>query len=121
MWIRLTPDDIERAKEQLAARRAEILARHADEIQGLDADEAQIDELAGLAEAFMRRFKDAAPAPAILTPRPRESPGYRQAASLAVAGFDRAVLSPDLDPRLTPSGAVSIDFHRSRNKSATGG
>src|SRR5947207_2570731 len=36
-WDRLTPDDIERVKRALAARRADALARHAEEVRKLDA------------------------------------------------------------------------------------
>ena len=120
MWLSIAPADIQQAKEQLAARHAEILARHADEIQRLDAEEAQIDDLAQLVEAFIEKFKAPPPAPAIFAARPRQPGEHHPATSLAVAGFDRAVLPAGVDPRLTLSGAVSIDFHRSGSKSPTG-
>ena len=113
MWVNVTPADIQQAKKLLAARHAEILARHANEIQGLLAEEAQVERLAGLVEAFLRKFRVPAPVPADLAARSTERWRHRPATALEVAGFDRAVLPAD--PRLTPSGAVSIDFRRSRS------
>jgi hypothetical protein len=112
MTGRITLADIAQAKEELAARHAAILARHANEIRGLDADEAEIDELAGLVEAFTRKFKAPAAVPEILAARPREQRVYRQVAPLKVAGFDRAMVPAEIYRRVPPSGAVAIDFHR---------
>ncbi len=120
MWDRVTPADIAEAKEEIAARRAEILARHAAEIHGLDADEAQLDALAGLVATFITKFKTPASeapaaAAAVLAAKKAEPEGDR-GSTLEVAGFDRPVL-PD-QTRLTPGEtAVSIDFNGSRGKS----
>ena len=45
MWDRLTPGDIERVKAEVGERRAEILARHAEELEGLDNDQAFVKTL----------------------------------------------------------------------------
>ena len=45
MWDQLKPSDIERAKQDLASRREEMLARHAEELRTLEAVEAQLDIL----------------------------------------------------------------------------
>ena len=57
MWDQLTPGDIENAKTELAGRRAEMLARHAEELKGLETDQAQLDTLAEAIELFARKFK----------------------------------------------------------------
>ena len=49
-------DAIERANRQLDARRAEILARHAEELRALDADQTEIDLMAQAMNAFLRKF-----------------------------------------------------------------
>ena len=60
VWDQLTPGDIENAKSELAGRRAEMLARHAEELKALDADQNQLDTLAEAIELFARKFKVAA-------------------------------------------------------------
>src|SRR5690348_1229191 len=46
-WNHLTSGDIERVKGVLAARRAEALVRHAEELKQLDAEQAEIDAIEG--------------------------------------------------------------------------
>jgi hypothetical protein len=62
VWDQLTPGDIENAKNELASRREEILARQAEELKALDADQTQLDTLAEAIELFARKFKPAAQA-----------------------------------------------------------
>jgi hypothetical protein len=57
VWEQLTPNDLERAKSELAARRREMLARHAEELKPLDADQAELDTLERAIEAFARKFR----------------------------------------------------------------
>jgi hypothetical protein len=57
VWDQLTPGDIENAKNELGARRAELLARHAEELRALDGDQTQLDTLAEAIELFARKFK----------------------------------------------------------------
>lgn len=64
MWDVLKPTDIEEAQRQLNARRDEILRRQAEELAGLQADEADIEALDRLAAAFSSKFKKVA-APAV--------------------------------------------------------
>lgn len=56
VWDQLKPSDIERAKQDLETRRAEMLARHAEELRGLDADQAQLDTLEQAIAAFLQKF-----------------------------------------------------------------
>jgi hypothetical protein len=55
-WDRLTPIHIERAKHQLDFRRAEMLARQAEELNALDVDQSEIDTLAEAIDAFVEKF-----------------------------------------------------------------
>jgi hypothetical protein len=55
-WNQLTPADVERAKRDLSLRRAEMLARHSEELRTLEADKAEIDALEQAIDAFMRKF-----------------------------------------------------------------
>jgi hypothetical protein len=64
VWEQLTPGDIQNAKNELADRRAEMLARQAEELKALDTDQAQLDTLAEAIELFARKFKLPAPAEA---------------------------------------------------------
>ena len=57
VWDRLTTADIERVKRGLTMRRSEILARHADELRALDAQQAEIDTIEQAIAAFTQKFK----------------------------------------------------------------
>ena len=60
-WSRLTPRDLRQAKQRLDRQQAEILARHADELARLNADEAKLELLEQAITAFAQRFaKDSA-------------------------------------------------------------
>jgi hypothetical protein len=56
VWDQLTPAHIERANHELGIRRAEMVARHAEELQALDVDQSEIDTLALAIDAFVRKF-----------------------------------------------------------------
>ena len=56
VWNQLSATDIEQAKRQLDIRRSEMLARHAEELKTLEADQVQIDALAQAIDAFVRKF-----------------------------------------------------------------
>jgi hypothetical protein len=56
VWDQLTPDHLDQAKRELARRRAEILARHAEELKALEADQGEIDTLDEAIAAFTRKF-----------------------------------------------------------------
>jgi hypothetical protein len=55
MWDELKRTDVELARQKIAALRSITLRRHEDEIKQLDADEAEIDVLARLAEAITEK------------------------------------------------------------------
>ena len=59
MWNQLTPNDLDRAKRELDERRAEMLARHAEELKGLNADQTQLETLEQAIGAFLRKFNPA--------------------------------------------------------------
>ena len=66
MWEALKPTDIDEAQRQLKVRRAELLRRQAEELAGLQSDEADLAALDRLAAAFASKFKKTtAPAPAV--------------------------------------------------------
>jgi hypothetical protein len=56
VWEQLTPGDIDRATKELGVRRAKMLARQAEELQGLDTDQAQLETLEQAIDAFMGKF-----------------------------------------------------------------
>ena len=64
VWDQLTPNDIERAKDELGVRRAEMLARHAEELKAIEADQNQLDTLVEAIDAFTRKFKLSSPSEA---------------------------------------------------------
>ena len=55
-WDQLTPGDIGRVKHEIAARRAEMLARHAEELKRLEGDQAELEVLAQAIAAFAEKF-----------------------------------------------------------------
>src|ERR1051325_1577882 len=57
MWERLRQADITLAKQQLRRRVDETLLRHAQELKGLDSEQAEIDALNRLLDEFSRKFK----------------------------------------------------------------
>ena len=57
MWDKLTRADVERAKQGLVARRSELLARHAEELKALDAEQSEIDVIEQAIGAFASKFK----------------------------------------------------------------
>lgn len=59
VWDKLTPGDIGRAKSELGARRAETLARHAVELQQLEAEHLELQTLEQAIAVFMQRFTPA--------------------------------------------------------------
>lgn len=62
VWEQLTPGDLERAEQELARRREEMLARHAAELKSLDDDRDRITNLEQAIAEFMRNFSPAASA-----------------------------------------------------------
>ena len=56
MWDELKRTDVELARQKIAELRSITLRRHEDEIKQLDADEAEIDMLARLAEAITEKY-----------------------------------------------------------------
>ena len=62
MWDQLTPVDIERAKSELDTRREEMLARHAEELKGLDVDQTQLEALEQAISEFVQKFNQPAAA-----------------------------------------------------------
>jgi hypothetical protein len=57
MWDKLTAADFERIKRGLATRRSEMLARHAEELKGLEAQQSEIDAIEKAIVAFTQKFK----------------------------------------------------------------
>jgi hypothetical protein len=55
-WDRLTLEDIEGVKRALATRRAEALARHAEELRKLNAEQAEIDAIELAINSFAKRY-----------------------------------------------------------------
>ena len=61
MWDELKRTDVELARQKLAELRSITLRRHEDEMKQLDADEAEIDLLARLAEAITEKYLNGRP------------------------------------------------------------
>jgi hypothetical protein len=56
MWTELTRADLDGVKRRLQARRAEMLARHAEELKALDVDEAELTVLEQAIDQLVRKF-----------------------------------------------------------------
>ena len=66
VWDQLTPSDIERATNELGVRRAAMLARHAEDLNRLDADQTQIETLEQAIDAFVRKLNLSSAEPAVV-------------------------------------------------------
>jgi hypothetical protein len=55
-WDRLTPADVQRARDEVNLRRTEMLERHAAELNALDADSAEVDAVDQAIATFIRKF-----------------------------------------------------------------
>ena len=56
IWGRLTPEDVDRARQEVERHRIEALARHARELESLDVEVAEVDSLEQAVDLFMRKF-----------------------------------------------------------------
>ena len=56
MWTQLSRADIERVKQELQARRSEMLVQHAEELTALDVDEAELTVLEQAIDELVRKF-----------------------------------------------------------------
>ena len=56
MWDELKRTDVELARQKIAELRSITLRRHEDEIKELDAEEAEIDMLARLAQTITEKY-----------------------------------------------------------------
>jgi hypothetical protein len=66
MWDQLKPSDIARAKAELGERRAETLARHAEELRGLEGDQSLLETLEQAIDSFLRKFNPPSPEGAVV-------------------------------------------------------
>ena len=62
MWERLTPTDIQQARERLALQRADLLRRHAEELKSLDTERDDIESLERLIGSFTQKYVKSAAA-----------------------------------------------------------
>jgi uncharacterized protein involved in exopolysaccharide biosynthesis len=61
MWNELSRSEIDAAKQRLENQREEMLRRHAEELSAVESDQAEIQTLDRLIDAFVKKFKDGAP------------------------------------------------------------
>ena len=59
MWDKLTAADLERVKQGLTTRRSEMLARHAEELKSLEAEQSEIDAIEKAIAVFTQKFRPA--------------------------------------------------------------
>jgi len=57
MWDKLTAADLERVKRGVATRRAEILARHSEELKALETEQTEIETVEKAIALFTQKFK----------------------------------------------------------------
>jgi hypothetical protein len=56
MWERLTPTDIQQARERLALQRADLLRKHAEQLKSLDTERDDIEALERLIGSFTQKY-----------------------------------------------------------------
>jgi hypothetical protein len=72
VWDQLTPNDLEHARNALGARRTEMLARHAEELKAVEADQTQLETLEQAIAAFAAKFNMSARADVVKLDDERE-------------------------------------------------
>ena len=112
MWEQLRPTDIERAKQQLANHRIEVLARHAEELQNLEADQMEIEAFERAVAAFAKKHLEPVPVSSVPTgseeqPRPTAEPKEPHTPE---ARFDR--IPPRLQVHHVSSPNFGVPFRR---------
>ena len=100
MWDELKRTDVELARQKLAELRSITLQRHEDEIKRLDADDAEIDILARLAEAITEKYLN----------RPTHSDERIDTSSVAGETMHPEVLPEAVPPNLDIKQNVSPNF-----------
>jgi len=56
VWNELNRTDLQRVKRDIETRRSEMLARHAEELADLDADQAELTVIDAAIDAVVRKF-----------------------------------------------------------------
>jgi hypothetical protein len=56
VWNELNRTDLQRVKQDIETRRSEMLARHAEELADLDADQAELTVIEEAIDAVVRKF-----------------------------------------------------------------
>jgi hypothetical protein len=56
VWNELNRTDLQRVKQDIETRRSEMLARHAEELADLDADQAELTVIDEAIDAVVRKF-----------------------------------------------------------------
>jgi hypothetical protein len=107
MWDQLTPMDLQRARDRLAALRTVTLNRHVEEVKRLDIEQAEIEALERLAASFAQRYMNSAAAPQPTT----ES----QPAVAVVADKDTSEPARSEVPWASPSPDLPVHHHASPN------
>ena len=107
MWDQLTPADIQRARDRLAALRAVTLNRHAEETKRLDIEQAEIEAFERLAAAFAQRYSNSAVASQPTT--------EGQSAVVVVADKDASEPARSEVPWASPSPDLPVHHHASPN------
>jgi hypothetical protein len=85
MWEQITKADIQRARAQLSLRRDETLRRHAEELEGLDAQLHDIERFEGIVAAFFEEYISTEPASALPEDEPSLSPAANEHLNAASA------------------------------------
>lgn len=107
MWDQLTPMDLQRARDRLAALRTVTLNRHAEEIKRLDLEQAEIEAFERLAAAFAQRYINSAAA---------SQPTTESQLAVAVVGDkDSAEPARSEVPWASPSPDLPVHHHTSPN------
>ena len=56
VWNELNRTDLQRVKQDIETRRSEMLARHAEELADLDADQAELTVIDAAIDTVVRKF-----------------------------------------------------------------
>lgn len=109
MWEQLRPADIERAKRQLAIQRGETLKRHAEELNKLDGEEAEIQTVERLVAAFVS--KHISPS-AQGTLRSEEDTETAEIGETSEPRQEQIAVPPRLQVRHQPSPNFGVPFRK---------
>ena len=119
MWEIVSRQELDQARQELRARRAAIMQRHAEELQQLDAERREIEDLSRLAAILSSKFGGkASPAKPRVVAQPRILPEPQVPSAPRVLPRPQVLPEPRVRWIVAPAGAMPATVGRTASRPA---